>query len=196
MTHLCNRKATQNCVTESTHMPVLLSSSPMPVILGLTQACGGIPVLAWWMVTSVMWHRHFSARCHFTKLLIGSSFLTIKTGIFGLSYSGFTWLTHCIGSVWGQATPSMISRTGSLDLGGMVMRGPLAGSRIIILSWCRGRQAPTRHRQSLKWDIFVLWFYWICYWQPYSESIYVIGIYWLCYSVILWIDIARCLFRE
>ena len=35
MTHLCNRKAKQNCVTESTHMPVLVSSSHMPVILGL-----------------------------------------------------------------------------------------------------------------------------------------------------------------
>ena len=32
---LRSKKATQNCVTKSTHMPVLLSSEVMPVILGL-----------------------------------------------------------------------------------------------------------------------------------------------------------------
>ena len=32
---LCNRKATRHCVTESTQLPVLLSSSYMPVRLGL-----------------------------------------------------------------------------------------------------------------------------------------------------------------
>ena len=103
-----------------------------------------------------MWHRHFSARCHFIRRLPGSLFLIIKTSISGLKTSGSTWSTRTTGKVYGRATSFMTSRFGSLDLGGMVTLGPLAGSRTIILSLCPRRRALTTRSCVVRWFNLIL----------------------------------------
>ena len=49
------------------------------------------------------------------------------------------WI-HMVDSHYWKSVQS-ISRNRNLDLVGTVMRGPLAGSRITIPSWCQGKQA-------------------------------------------------------